>query len=144
MYDVLKEDYISHIDTNKKSDSVGGNYYGRTQLFSTRGTHFEKEIGYEHHGGTYGINKYYNFVFKVGGKHYQDFETIKSSFFSDFQKRTKDILKKYNIINGKLEINGKTIKILTTNEISNGTNFNTYCGIEIFKDNKKINAENFI
>lgn len=141
VYDDVLESYVSKIDTNQKPPQIGGSYYGSTELISTVGTHFNKTVGYQHHGGYYELPSYYDFAFKIGGSHMKDFSPIKKIFFNDFNVKLQNVLKQNDFEQNKRTIGAEEYRILSREDVTYGTNFSIYCGIQIeIKKDKDINV----
>lgn len=132
LYEDLNKNFIQYI-TPKRKKEIGGTYHGSTQLFSTSGTHFESEIGYVNSG--YCLSTYYDFIFKVGGQHFDNFKNIKEEFYKFFNDGLDEIL----INSGFEKTNNKycieylqyQITIRYIDDVSYGTNFSAHCGLII-------------
>jgi prolyl-tRNA synthetase len=123
----------------KEAKSIGGTYYGSTQLFQTSGTHFEYTTNYTDYG--YGCSTNYDFAFKVGGENFNDFKKIKEKFINKFNKNLIDLLIKKgftlkqdskNYKSFHICYDSRELVIAFVGDISYGTNFSTYCGTQIY------------
>ncbi|AEO93857.1 gp612 [Bacillus phage G] len=140
-YDHLITEYGSEIDTNKRSKSIGGTYYGSTQLYSTQSAMFEKEEGFVNHG--YGGSRTaYDFAIKVGGLNYDEFRGICHDLYAEFVNGIEDILFEYGFVlmenregfrNFGIKEGNERYSIFLNNKVTHGTNFSVHCGFKLTK-----------
>ena len=129
LYEETKKKFLPRIKQDKRPIQVGGTFYGSTPLFHTVGTHFDKKIGYKKHG--YASFSYYDFVFQVGGQHTSEFLSFKDAFIASFQSMLTEIMARYGFVfENRFFVKGN-VRILFVEDVEHGTNFSTYCGIQI-------------